>query len=490
MVDAVQKKLGWAFWMLCSMEMWERLAYYGVRVVVPIYIAQADEPGGLHFTQADKGVIYFWWAIVQSGLPSFTGGFADRYGYKNTIFVAITIKVIGYGLMATQRSFTGFFIGCLLLAAGTAIFKPGIQGSLAQTMTEKSSSKGWGIFYWLVNVGAFVGPPLAGMLRKLDWQWVFISCAAIVSLNYLMLFTYKELDSGYEKKDDPWTVMKVTLANLWEARLIAILIILSGFWLMMYQLWDLHPNFIVDWIDSSMLAAYAPEAWTQQTDRGPQVLQENLLNLNAFSIIIFMVPIAIMVARFKTLTAMAAGMIMAIGAVLVSGMFQNGWIFLFAVFLFSVGEMLASPKKLEYFGLIAPPGKKALYLGYVNIPVGIGQGFGALLAAWLYGNWGEKAILSQKYLVQHTDYLKAKGLGAWDGQVATLTETLGGVDRTKAYEVMKSYTGMNGTDATNLLWNTYDPWLVWLPIAGLGLLSTIGLIVFARMARKWNDMNK
>lgn len=32
-----------AFWMLNIMEMLERLAYYGVRVVIPIYIAQADE---------------------------------------------------------------------------------------------------------------------------------------------------------------------------------------------------------------------------------------------------------------------------------------------------------------------------------------------------------------------------------------------------------------------------------------------------------------
>ena len=59
------------------MEMWERLAYYGMRVVVPIYIAQADEPGGLHFTQMEKGSIYAWWFVFQSVLPTFTGGYAE-----------------------------------------------------------------------------------------------------------------------------------------------------------------------------------------------------------------------------------------------------------------------------------------------------------------------------------------------------------------------------------------------------------------------------
>ena len=44
----------WPFWAANIMEMLERLAYYGVRVVIPIYIAQADEIGGLHFTQGRR----------------------------------------------------------------------------------------------------------------------------------------------------------------------------------------------------------------------------------------------------------------------------------------------------------------------------------------------------------------------------------------------------------------------------------------------------
>ena len=61
------------FWMVNIMEILERLAYYGVRVVIPIYIAQADEIGGLHFSQSDKGIIFLWWAIFQSLTPMFSG---------------------------------------------------------------------------------------------------------------------------------------------------------------------------------------------------------------------------------------------------------------------------------------------------------------------------------------------------------------------------------------------------------------------------------
>src|SRR6187399_211896 len=134
-----------SFWMLNIMEMFERLAYYGVRVVIPIYIAQADEIHGLHFTQGQKGLIFSLWALVQTGVPIFSGGFADRYGYKKTIAASIVIKIAGYLLMATQRGFWPFTTGCLVLAFGTAIFKPGVWGSLQRTMNKQNSSVGWGV---------------------------------------------------------------------------------------------------------------------------------------------------------------------------------------------------------------------------------------------------------------------------------------------------------------------------------------------------------
>ena len=217
--------LSWPFWMVNVMEMFERLAYYGVRVVIPIYIAQADEIGGLHFTQTEKGIIFFWWAIFQSITPMFSGGFADRYGFKKTIAVSVAIKVLGYVLMATQREFWPFMIGCCVLALGTAIFKPGVQGTMVQTITKKNSSVGWGTFYMLVNIGGFLGPPLAHFLYGISWPAEFYGCAAIISLNFLMLLTYKDPPAGGEQKGSPFKVLWITIKNLFNLRLAVFILI-------------------------------------------------------------------------------------------------------------------------------------------------------------------------------------------------------------------------------------------------------------------------
>ena len=145
---ARRPRFGRTFWTLNVIEMWERLAYYNLRVMAPIYIMQADNPGGLHLTAKDKGIIYAWWAIFQSLLPVVTGGLADRFGYKRTLAFAISTMMAGYLLIAFMRdigfltNYWGFFVAVLTLATGTAFFKPALQGSLAHQVTKDTSSIG------------------------------------------------------------------------------------------------------------------------------------------------------------------------------------------------------------------------------------------------------------------------------------------------------------------------------------------------------------
>src|SRR2546427_1769426 len=122
--------LSYVFWVVGAMEMVERLAYYGVRAVATLYATLAVSEGGLGVTMATYGWLMLCWNLTQSLIPIFTGGLSDRYGYKQTIFASTVIKSLGYLVMAWFHSYWGFFAGAMLLAAGTAIFKPGLQGTL------------------------------------------------------------------------------------------------------------------------------------------------------------------------------------------------------------------------------------------------------------------------------------------------------------------------------------------------------------------------
>lgn len=504
-------RFGRAFWCLNTIEMWERLSYYTLRVMAPIYIAQADNPGGLHLTQQDKGTIYAWWAIFQSLLPIVTGGFADRFGYKRTLFFSFLMMTLGYLIIAFMRDIPGiesprelfwaFFTGIMVLATGTAFFKPSIQGSLAHSMTKDNSSVGWSIFYWIVNVGALVGHYLPVIFMPANpaeqtpetWQRLFLAAAAISALNFIMLFTFTDVPTGASKEGGIGRVLYNTIVNILDARLIAWLIIMSGFWMMMYQLWDLQPSFITDWVSTaplaeslrSVLPKFMHGAFIADTSP-PTVPQQVLLSLNSILIIIGVIGMGWLTRRMRTLTAMLGGMILCTAGLLIAGLTMSVWMLLFGILFFSLGEMTTGPKKSEYLALIAPPGKKGLYLGYVNIPVGVGVFIGSKIAGALYGNYGEKAVLAQKYLLQHTPLGEGK---SWNGDVKALGQLLG-VERPAAMAKLQEVTNLDATAATKLLWDTYAPqYAVWIPFAATGLLCAVALYVYGRMAKRWNDMN-
>ncbi len=456
------------FWMVNIMEMLERLAYYGVRVVIPIYIAQADEIGGLHFSQTDKGIIFLWWALFQSLTPMVSGGFADRYGYKKTIALSIVIKVIGYLLMATQTAFYPFLIGCCTLALGTAIFKPGVQGTMCQTLTKKNSSVGWGTFYMLVNIGGFLGPPLAHFLYGISWPMVFYGCAAIVSLNLLMLFTYKDPPAGGEQKGNPFRVFWITIKNIFNLRLIVFIFIMSGFWLMFMQLFDMLPNFIVDWVDSSKLVAdlHLPDFMLQQNStRGAQLTQEWMININPGLIILLVVYLNFLVSRMRRVHSMFIGISIASVGLVAAGYTTSGYICLFGILIFSVGEMLSSPKMNEYLGVIAPDGKKGLYMGYANIPQGIGWGLGSWFAGHVYDRMGDKANLALRYLADNNGVT--------------------GVDRTEAMNKLVEVTGMSHQEATDMLWAAYKPYELWYQFAAIGIASALLMLLYAKWVKRY-----
>ncbi len=481
------------FWAANVMELIERFAYYGVRVVVPIYIASSEDPGGLHFTNTDKGTIFGSWAAFQTLVPLFTGGLADKYGRKSTIAVAIAIKIVGYLLMATQRSFWGFFLGCMVLAAGTAVFKPGVQGTLVRGTHRGNSSVGWGIFYQVVNIGGWLGPPLAGYLKLMGWSWVFYGCAAIVSLNFIVLFTYTDPpdapETAAERAARNITKKKTmgersALEVVWYSvsnfvtrpRLVAFVLIISGFWLMFMQLYDSLPNFIEEWTDSRSLVStlHLPGFLVQQTSRGIQLKQEWMINLDSTLIVLFMVPIAYLASRVRRLVSIVIGIFIATGGLLLAGMTMSAGFCLAGIAIFAIGEMAAAPKINEYLGVIAPKGEEALYMGYANVPVAVGWVAGSKIAGSLYDRLADKSNLARTYLLEKNLLDPAA------------------VEALKREEVMlalQKATELDAVGATQLLWDRYHPQTFWWVFVGVGLVAALAMIVYARVARGWTDEN-
>nr|MCU0673187.1 MFS transporter [Myxococcota bacterium] len=79
-----------------------------------------------------------------------------------------------------------------------------------------------------------------------------------------------------------------------------------------------------------------------------------------------------------------------------------------------------------------------------------------------------------------------------NGEVETLEATFAPLEitRANAFETLMTELGKSGTEATDLLWVTYEPHRIWYVFAAIGVASTIGLFFFNRAAKRWSDLNK
>lgn len=472
-----------AFWLSNVIELFERWAYYGLRGgFLSVYMVTAVALGGLGLNHLQKGDIYMWWALIQSLLPMFTGGYADRYGYRRTVAVAISVTVAGYVLMGMRTDYGGFLAGCMLVATGTAVFKPGIQGILANSTHAQNAPLGWSVFYMVVNVGGFVGPLVTGFLRVLPWKYVFFVSAAVHLLNLAFLLCFRDPASGSSRRHPSQSVVGEFVGILWssvrnllEPRLLTFLVVFSGFWLMFMQLFDLLPNFITDWVDSSSIflwlgnTLHLPSLVARGT-AGTQLPAEWMINIDAGAIMLFMLPIGWTFGKLKPVPAMIIGMTIASFGIVVSGRTMSGWLCVLGIFVFAIGEMIASPRKSEYLSLIAPPGKKGLYMGYVSFPQAIGWVIGSKIGGYIYQGHGDKLSLARDYLT---------------GVLHVPADAVRALPPEKVVDYLTAQLHFASTrETTQLLFQYYHPERIWYLFAFIGLVSTVGMLIYNLMVER------
>jgi len=477
--------LSYVFWIVGGMEMVERLAYYGVRAVATIYATRPATTGGLGVTMATFGWLLLCWNMVQSLVPIFTGGLSDRYGYKETIFASTVLKCLGYLIMAWYATYWGFFWGAMFLATGTAIFKPGIQGTLIRSTNRQNSSMAWGVFYQTVNIGGWVGPLIALQMRQLDWKYVFYINAAFICLNFLLLLTYREpgkeerlarqqrIREGTEKQR---SLFVESLNELRKPHLLVYLIIFSVWWFMFPMLWDVLPKYIDDWVDtrnlvSALFGSDGTQWWLWHfllgmSEDGLKIEPEGIVNINAGMIMITCFLFAALSAKIRATTSMVVGTLLVTVALCLFGLYTLIWFAILAMIIFSIGEMLASPKFSEYLGNIAPPDKKAMWIGFSQAPILIGWTIEGKVGPLLYHWFSSKDVFAREELLNR---------GMAPGQVTEEALPVG-----EAFQKLVEYTGKTPEVLTNVLYTNHHVGLTWYFFAAVGVVSAVMIYVYGR----------
>ena len=374
------------YWIVITMEFFERGSYYGVMSVLSVYLITAVSGGGLGFSKEGVGVIKSTITPLLYILPILSGAVAERFGYRKVLMGAFIVMSIGYLLTGMATSYAAVFSSLLLMAVGAGFFKPIISGTIARSTNEENSSLGFGIFYWVINLGAFLVPLIIiPILKEISYTYIFFMAAtATGSMLFLNLFFYKEPKRETSTKSI-LTVLKEALMVIRDYRFIVLIVIYSCFWILYFQMFDTVLYYVSDYVDATSLNVVINKFLALFVDNPVWKFDvEHVTVVNAGVIICLQLIISAIVKKWKPLPTMITGISIATLGMMIFAISTNIWFFIVGTVIFSVGEMTAHPKFLSYVGLIAPEDKKALYLGYSFLYGVIGSGIGGILGALLY----------------------------------------------------------------------------------------------------------
>jgi len=374
------------FYTVIVMEFFERGSYYGVMSVLSVYLALGVNEGGLGFSKESIGVIKSTVTPLLYFLPILSGALAARFGYKKILSLAFVLMSSGYALSSTVTSYPMIFLFLLLMAVGAGLFKPLIAGTIAKNTDASNSSLGFGMYYWSINLGAFIFPLiLIPWMKSFGWSYIFIMAAVGTGwLFFLNLLTFREDKKTEKQKTIGETLLEMVMVVA-NVKFILLIIIYSLFWVMYFQMYDSVLWYVTEEVDMSSVNAAVNGLLSGFVENPHWKFDaEHVTVVNAGVIILLQLIVSAILKKTKPLPTMMVGILFGSIGMAVLAFSTEGWIFLLGCVIFTLGEMTAHPKFISYVGLIAPADKKALYQGYAFLYGVIGSGVGGILGANLY----------------------------------------------------------------------------------------------------------
>ncbi len=370
-----------SFWVANGMELFERLAYYGQATILSVFLRnhlKFSEVQAGQLSSIFGGLIYF--------LPIFAGALADKFGFKKAFSFAFFVLAIGYFLIGSTgiSAFSGWYQGSSLFpilsviliftAVGGSFIKPSVLGTVALTTTTESKSLGYAIYYWLVNIGAAIGPLLAYLVRdSFGIEFVYLVSALSCGLMFIVSITvFKEPELKLNEERES---LKTVVKNLWTVvkniKFMIFLLIFALYWIVFWEFFIVVPFYISDYIS-------------------PDAPIEIVLSVGAWTIILLQIPINRLTRKVPTPTAIMIGFVFAalswflLYFASLAGITIGLGLIIAMILTFSIGEQTQAPRFYEYLADLAPKGQAALFQGFAFLPVAIAWLVGGTFGGWVY----------------------------------------------------------------------------------------------------------
>ncbi len=392
------RKFPRAFWVANTVELFERAAYYGVFIVITLYLSRI-----IGFGDVEAAAIAGVFQALLYLLPTFAGAYADKIGFRKSLMLAFLLLSLGYaglgvlptlfesaGLVAysNQTIFSGLDASAsryailpvmLLIVLGGSFIKSVITGTVAKETTKANRARGYSIFYAMVNIGAFSGKtivkPLREMMGNTGLIWINYFSAGMTLLGLIVVFMWYRSEHRQGEGKNIRTILNGMVRVFMNGRLIFLILIITGFWMVQHQMYATMPKYVL-----RLAGEGASPSW--------------YANVNPLVVFTTVGLVTQLMRKKSALFSMTVGMfIMPVSALLMAsgnmmqneilGMHPVAFMMVAGIACQGLAETFISPRFLEYFSLQAPRGEEGMYLGFSHLHSFLSSIFGFIMSGIL-----------------------------------------------------------------------------------------------------------
>jgi len=184
-------RLSKPFWVVWSIELWERFGYYGVQSILALYFVQQ-----LGYSEHQSFYVFGSFTAFVYGFVWVGGWIGDHYlGAKRTLVLGTAILAVSYGALALSNAHTIFY-ALSGIVVGNALFKANPSSLISKLYAKGDAGlDGAMTFYYMaVNVGSMLSIAITPIVaQNYGWTLAFWLCSLGLMLGLGNYFIYRRV---------------------------------------------------------------------------------------------------------------------------------------------------------------------------------------------------------------------------------------------------------------------------------------------------------
>ncbi|MDY6875667.1 MAG: MFS transporter [Chloroflexota bacterium] len=355
------------FWVLVVGMFIDTLGRTILNPFLMLYVTRKFDVG-----MTEVGMLFGLMSITNTVGSTLGGALADRLGRKWMMILGLFISGLSSLAMGMVGTFDLFFAVLLFVGLVASIGGPAQGAMVADLLPEEKRAGGFGIFRVVANISWVCGPVIGGLLVLRSYMPLFIcdAVASSITAGIVLLAIRETKPAPHEGKPEQtvfqtfsgyWNVLKDSTFTLF----IGACILMTVAYIQLY----------------TTLGVYL-----RDTHGLPEQAYGYLMSMNAMAVVLLQVTIARRITRYRPMNMMALGTLLYAIGFGMYGLFSSYALFIVAMFIITVGEMVVMPTAQALVAKIAPEDMRGRYMAVFGFSWAIPQAVGPLLAGLVMDN--------------------------------------------------------------------------------------------------------